>query len=109
MKGVLGNFMKQAQDMQDNMQKAQKELSNMEVVGESGGGMVKITMTGKHEVKSVDIDNVLLSDDKEMLEDLVAAAFNSAVQKVAKENEEKMSGMVSGVNLPPGLGDIFKA
>ena len=103
MKGGLGNLMKQAQEMQANMQKAQEELANLEVTGESGGGMVKITMTGKHEVRRVSIDDSLLSDDKDMLEDLVAAAINDAAHKVEATTQERMSGLTSGINLPPGM------
>jgi DNA-binding YbaB/EbfC family protein len=103
MKGGLGNLMKQAQEMQANMQKAQEELANLEVTGESGGGMVKITMTGKHEVRRVSIDDSLLADDKDMLEDLVAAAINDAAHKVEATTQERMSGLTSGINLPPGM------
>jgi hypothetical protein len=93
--------MKQAQQMQANMQKAQQELANMEVSGQAGGGMVKITMTGKHDVKRVEIEDVLFEDDKEMLEDLVAAAINDAVRQVEKTTQERMSGMLPpGMNLP---------
>jgi hypothetical protein len=101
MKGGMGNLMKQAQQMQANMQKAQQELANMEVSGQAGGGMVKITMTGKHDVKRVEIEDVLFEDDKEMLEDLVAAAINDAVRQVEKTTQERMSGMLPpGMNLP---------
>ncbi|GHA09250.1 nucleoid-associated protein [Arenicella chitinivorans] len=102
MKGGLGNLMKQAQAMQENMQKAQAELANIEVTGESGGGMVKLTMTCRHDVKSVTIDPELLSDpdDKEVLEDLIAAAMNDAVRKVEKTSQDKMSGLTSGLNIP---------
>jgi len=103
MKGGLGNLMKQAQEMQANMQKAQEELANLEVTGESGGGMVRITMTGKHEVRRVSIDDSLLADDKDMLEDLVAAAINDAAHKVEATTQERMSGLTSGINLPPGM------
>jgi DNA-binding YbaB/EbfC family protein len=103
MKGGLGNLMKQAQEMQASMQKAQEELANLEVTGESGGGMVKITMTGKHEVRRVSIDDSLLADDKDMLEDLVAAAINDAAHKVEATTQERMSGLTSGINLPPGM------
>ena len=99
-KGGMGNLMKQAQQMQENLQKAQEELSNMEITGESGGGLVSIVMTGKHEVKRVDIDQSLLEDDKDMLEDLVAAAINDAVHKVERTTQEKFSGMTSGLGLP---------
>lgn len=103
MKGGLGNLMKQAQKMQENMQKAQEDLANMEVEGQSGGGMVTVIMTGRHDVKRVSIDNSLMQDDKEMLEDLVAAAINDAVRKIEHETKEKMSGMAGGLSLPPGM------
>jgi DNA-binding YbaB/EbfC family protein len=103
MKGGLGNLMKQAKEMQENMEKAQAELANLEVTGESGGGMVKITMTGKHEVRRVLIDDSLLADDKDMLEDLVAAAINDAVHKVESTTRDRMSGLTSGLNLPAGM------
>lgn len=103
MKGGLGGLMKQAQKMQEEMQRAQGELANMEVVGQSGGGMVSITMTGRHEVRRVEIDPSLMEDDKEMLEDLIAAAINDAAHKVEDNNQEKMSGMTAGLNLPPGM------
>jgi len=103
MKGGLGGMMKQAQKMQENMQKAQEELADMEVVGKSGGGMVEITMTGRHDVKRVKIDDTLLTEDKDMLEDLIAAAVNDAVQMVEKTSSEKMSGMMGGMSLPPGF------
>lgn len=102
MKGGLGNIMKQAQAMQENMQKAQEELANVEVNGESGGGMVKLVMTCRYDVKSVSIDPELLGDveDKEMLEDLVAAAMNDAVRKVERTSQEKMAGLTGGINIP---------
>jgi len=103
MKGGLGNLMKQAQQMQANMQKAQEELANMEVTGESGGGMVKVTMNGRHEARRVQIDDSLLGDDKEMLEDLVAAAINDATHKVEALTQERMSSMTAGMNLPAGF------
>lgn len=103
MKGGLGNLMKQAQEMQANMQKAQEEIASMEVTGESGGGMVKITMTGKYEARRVSIDDSLLNDDKDMLEDLVAAAINDAAHKVEASTQERMSGLTTGLNLPPGM------
>lgn len=102
-KGGLGNMMKQAQKMQEEMQKAQQQLANEEVTGESGGGMVKVTMNGKHEVRQVQIDDTLVGDDKDMLEDLVAAAFNDATRRVAEKTEQSMSGLAAGLNLPPGL------
>jgi len=103
MKGGLGNLMKQAQQMQANMQKAQEEIASMEVTGESGGGMVKVTMTGRHEARRVEIDASLLGDDKEMLEDLVAAAINDAAHKVEAVTQERMAGMAAGLNLPAGF------
>lgn len=101
-KGGLGNLMKQAQEMQKNMQAAQEEVANMEVTGESGGGMVKVVMTGKHELIKVDIDESLM-DDKEMLEDLVAAAVNSAVRRVDELSKDKMGGLTAGMDLPAGM------
>jgi DNA-binding YbaB/EbfC family protein len=103
MKGGLGNLMKQAKEMQENMEKAQAELANLEVTGESGGGMVKVTMTGKHEVRRVSIDDSLMDDDKDMLEDLVAAAINDAAHKVESTTQERMSGLTSGMDLPAGM------
>ena len=103
MKGGIGNLMKQAQKMQEDMQKAQEELANMEVTGQSGGGMVKIVMTGRHDVKRVSIDDSLMGDDKDMLEDLLAAAVNDAVRQVEKNSQDKMSGMTAGMNLPAGM------
>jgi DNA-binding YbaB/EbfC family protein len=105
MKGGLGNIMKQAQKMQESMAKAQEELALMEVTGQSGGGMVTVVMTGKHAVKRVTIDDSMIGDDKEMLEDLVAAAFNDAVARVESETREKMSGITAG--LPAGLNLPF--
>ncbi len=103
MKGGMGNLMKQAQQMQAKMQKAQEELANMEVVGESGAGMVKVTMTGSHSVRRVEIDESLMEDDKEMVEDLVAAAFNDAVRRVEEQNKTKMSELTGGMQMPPGM------
>jgi nucleoid-associated protein EbfC len=103
MKGGIGQLMKQAQQMQAEMQKAQEEMARMSVIGESGGGMVKITMTCKHDVKSLDIDPSLLGDDREMLEDLIVAAFNDALRRVEETVKEKFSGMTAGLNLPPGM------
>jgi DNA-binding YbaB/EbfC family protein len=101
LKGGLGNIMKQAQKMQEEMQKVQEELAKMEIVGESGAGLVKVTMTGKHEVRGVRIDASLLDEDKDMLEDLVAAAVNDAVHKVESATQERMSGMLpAGMKLP---------
>ncbi|HUT42493.1 MAG TPA: YbaB/EbfC family nucleoid-associated protein [Gammaproteobacteria bacterium] len=103
MKGGLGNLMKQAQEMQANMQRAQEELASLEVTGESGGGLVKVTMTGKHEVRRVSIDDSLVGEDKDMLEDLVAAAVNDAVHRVESLTKERMTGLTAGLNLPPGM------
>ncbi|MGI9318143.1 MAG: YbaB/EbfC family nucleoid-associated protein [bacterium] len=100
MKGQLGNIMKQAQAMQENMQKAQEELANTEVIGQSGAGLVEIVMTCRHDVKKVSIDPALMEDDREVLEDLVAAALNDAVRKVEKTTEEKMGGLTAGLNIP---------
>ena len=103
MKGGIGQLMKQAQQMQAEMQKAQEEMARITVTGESGGGMVKLTMTCKHEVQALDIDTSLLGDDKEMLEDLVVAAFNDALRRVETTIKDRFSGMASGLNLPPGM------
>lgn len=103
MKGGLGNIMKQAQQMQENMQKAQAELETVEVTGESGAGLVKVTMTCRHDVRRVEIDPSLIGDDREMLEDLVAAAVNDANQRVEKTTQEKMSSLTAGMGLPAGM------
>jgi nucleoid-associated protein EbfC len=103
MKGGIGNLMKQAQKMQADMAKAQEEMANIEVTGQSGGGMVSVVMNCRHDVKRVSIDDSLLSDDKDMLEDLIAAAVNDAVRQVEKTSSEKMSGMTAGLNLPGGM------
>jgi len=103
MKGGLGNLMKQAQKMQEEMQRMQEELANMEVIGQAGGGMVSVVMTGRHDLKRVSIDDSLMQDDKEMLEDLVAAAVNDAVRQLEKTSQERMSGLTSGMNLPGGM------
>ena len=100
MKGGLGNIMKQAQAMQDNLRKAQEELAGIEVTGNAGGGMVTVTMTCRHDVRRVEIDESLMGDDKEVLEDLVAAAVNDAVRKAEKAAQEKMAGLTSGLNIP---------
>lgn len=102
MKG-MGNIMKQAQQMQANLEKAQKELADAEVTGESGAGMVKVTMNGRHDVKRVEIDPELMKDDKEMVEDLLAAAVNDANRRVEKMSQERMSEMTAGMGLPPGM------
>lgn len=103
MKGGLGNLMKQAQRMQENMQKAQAELATMEVTGQAGGGLVSVVMTGRHDVKRVSIDDSLFKEDKEMLEDLLAAAVNDAVRQVESNTQEKMAGLTAGMGLPGGL------
>lgn len=103
MRGDIGNLMKQAQAMQANMQKAQAEIALLEVTGESGGGMVKVTLTGKHQVKRVQIEPAVIGEDREMLEDLIAAAFNDAVQKVDAASQAKMAGLMGGMQLPPGM------
>jgi len=103
MKGGIGNLMKQAQQMQANMQKAQEEIANMEVTGQAGGGLVSVIMNGRHDVKRVNIDDSVFSDDKEMLEDLLAAAVNDAVRQIEKQTQDKYSGMTAGLGLPPGF------
>jgi DNA-binding YbaB/EbfC family protein len=103
MKGGLGNLMRQAQQMQETMKKAQAELAGLEVTGESGAGMVKVTLSGQHEAKKIQIEPKLLGEDKEMLEDLLVAAFNDAARKIAARSQEKYSGLMSGLNLPPGM------
>jgi len=100
MKGGLGNLMKQAQQMQENLRKAQEELAQIEVTGSAGGGMVEVTMTCRHDVRKVSIDDSLMEDDKEMIEDLLAAAVNDAVRKVEEITKEKMGGMMGGLNIP---------
>ena len=103
MKGGIGQLMKQAQQMQADMKKAQEEMASITVTGESGAGMVRITMTCQHQVQAVKIDDSLLDDDKEMLEDLITAAFNDSIRKVEKTVQEKFSGMTAGMQLPPGM------
>jgi DNA-binding YbaB/EbfC family protein len=103
MKGQLAGLMKQAQAMQDNLKKAQEELANIEVEGQSGAGLVKVVMTCKNEVRRVTIDPSLLADDKDMLEDLVAAAFNDAVRRGEATSAEKMGKLTAGMPLPPGM------
>ena len=103
MKGGIGQLMKQAQQMQAEMKKAQEEMESLTVTGESGAGMVRITMTCKHQVRALEIDDSLVGDDKEMLEDLIVAAFNDAVRRVEDTVQEKFSGMASGLSLPPGM------
>ena len=102
MKGNIAGLMQQAQKMQQEMQKAQDELANMVVTGEAAGGLVKVTMTGKHAVKRVEIDDSLL-EDREMLEDIVTAAVNDAVNRITTESQERMANMTAGLNLPPGM------
>jgi DNA-binding YbaB/EbfC family protein len=104
MKGQLGALMKQAQQMQENMRKAQEELATIEVEGQSGAGLVKVTITCKFKVKKVAIDPSLLGEDKDMLEDLVMAAMNDAVAKAEATTQAKMAGFTAGLNLPPGMG-----
>ena len=103
MKGGLAGLMKQAQQMQENMKRMQEQLATIEVEGQSGAGMVKVIMTCRHDVKRVTIDDSLLKDDKDMLEDLIAAAFNDAVRRVEATIQEKMGGMTVGMGLPPGF------
>ena len=102
-KGGMGNLMKQAQQMQENMKRAQAELANVEVEGQAGSGMVKVTMTCQHQVKRVIIDDSLVGDDKEMLEDLIVTAMNDAVRKVETTTQERMGGLMAGLPLPPGM------
>jgi DNA-binding YbaB/EbfC family protein len=103
MKGSISDLMQQAQKMQADMQKAQEELARAEVQGEAGAGLVKVVMTGRHDVKRVSIDDAVLSEDKEVLEDLLAAAVNDAVRKVEAHNRDAMAGLASGLNLPAGM------
>jgi len=107
MKGQIGKMMQQAQAMQGKMQEAQEELAKMEIHGESGAGLVKVVMTGKHEVKSVTIDPSVFDEDKEFAEDLIAAAMNDAVQRVASTTKERMSELTGGMNLPAGMNLPF--
>ncbi|HLD13200.1 MAG TPA: YbaB/EbfC family nucleoid-associated protein [Burkholderiales bacterium] len=100
MKGGLGNILKQAQAMQENLKRAQEELAALEVTGSAGGGMVRVTMTGRHSVKRVELDPSLLKDDKEVLEDLMAAAMNDAARKVEQVTQEKMAGVTGGMSIP---------
>ena len=103
MKGGLGGLLKQAQQMQENLKRMQEQLATVEVEGQSGAGMVKVVMTCKHDVKRISIDSSLMGDDKEMLEDLVAAAVNDAARRVEATTQEKMSGFTAGMGLPPGM------
>jgi hypothetical protein len=102
-KGGIGNLMKQAQQMQEKMQQAQAEIALLEVTGESGAGLVKITINGAHNVRRVEIDPSLLADDKDMLEDLIAAAFNDAARRIDETQKEKMANVSGGMQLPPGF------
>ncbi|MCY0966759.1 YbaB/EbfC family nucleoid-associated protein [Parathalassolituus penaei] len=102
-KGGMGNLMKQAQRMQEQMQKMQAQLAEAEVTGESGAGLVKVTMNGRHDVKRVELDDSLMSEDKELLEDLLAAAVNDAVRKIESNSQEQMSKMTAGMGLPAGM------
>jgi len=99
----MGNFLKQAQALQVNMQKAQAEIAALEIIGEAGGGMVKVTMNGRHEVKRVQIEPTVIGDDREMLEDLIAAACNDAVHRLEAASQAKMAGLMGGMPLPPGM------
>lgn len=107
MKGGLAGLMKQAQQMQANMKKAQEELATIEVEGQAGSGLVKVTMTCAHDVRRIQIDDSLIGDDKEMLEDLVTAAVNDAVKQAAAVSQQRMSGFTAGMNLPPGMNLPF--
>ena len=98
-----GNMMKQAMQMQANLKKAQEEIASMEVTGESGGGMVKVTMNGRHEASRVTLDPAVPLDDRDMLEDLIAAAINDATQRIESATQQKMSGVMGGMQLPPGM------
>lgn len=102
-KGGMNGLMKQAQEMQEKMQKMQEELANAEVTGQSGAGLVSVVMTGRHDVKRVTIDPSLMTEDKEVLEDLIAAAVNDAVRKIEQNTQKQMSGMTAGMQLPPGF------
>ncbi|QIZ75895.1 YbaB/EbfC family nucleoid-associated protein [Ferrimonas lipolytica] len=102
-KGGMGNMMKQAQKMQERMQQAQEEIAKMECTGESGAGLVKITMNGAHNVRRVEIDESLMEDDKEMLEDLIAAAINDAARRIEDDQKKRMAEVTGGMNLPPGM------
>ncbi|GDY27509.1 MULTISPECIES: YbaB/EbfC family nucleoid-associated protein [unclassified Agarivorans] len=102
-KGGMGNLMKQAQQMQDKMQRAQEEIAKMEVTGESGAGLVKVVMLGNHNVRRVELDESLMEDDKDMIEDLLAAAVNDAVRRVEEASKEKMGDVTGGMQMPPGM------
>ena len=101
--GGLGNIMAKAQEMQEKVQKMQEEVANMEVIGESGAGLIKVRMTGRHDVREVNIDSSLMNEDKEVLEDLIAAAMNDAVRRAEQGQQEKMSSLTAGIPMPPGF------
>ena len=103
MKGQLGQLMQQAQRMQEDLKRAQEEIARLEVTGSAGGGMVEVTMSGRHEVRRVRVDRKLMADDPEMAEDMIAAAVNDAVNKVAEASQQKLGGLGAGMNLPPGF------
>ncbi|MCP5209036.1 MAG: YbaB/EbfC family nucleoid-associated protein [Hahellaceae bacterium] len=103
MNGDMGELMKQAQKIQEQFQKAQEQIANMEVTGESGAGLVKVVMNGRHDVKKVSIDPSVMTEEKELLEDLLAAAVNDAVRRIEQTNKDKMSGMAAGMGIPPGF------
>ena len=103
MSGNIGNMMKQAQALQANMQKAQAEIALLEITGEAGGGMVRVTINGRHEARRVQIEPAVFADDRELLEDLVAAAFNDAVHKLEAARQAKIAGLMGGLQLPPGM------
>lgn len=107
MKGPLGQLMRQAQQMQEQMKRIQEEIANAEVTGESGAGMVKVTLSGGHQARRVEIDAAALEEDKEFLEDLIAAAINDASAKVEELSRERMAGATAGLNLPPGMNLPF--
>jgi DNA-binding YbaB/EbfC family protein len=103
MKGALGQIMRQAQEVQEKLRRAQEEVARMEITGESGAGMVKVTLDGRHQARKVEINPAALGEDKEFLEDLIAAAINDAAQKLDAASKEKMSAVAGGMNLPPGM------
>ncbi len=103
MRGALGNIMRQAQEMQEKVQQMQKDLAEMEVTGESGAGMVKATMNGKHELRAVMLSDEIMTEDKSVIEDLITAAVNDAVRRVEQQNKDKMADITGGLNLPPGM------
>jgi DNA-binding YbaB/EbfC family protein len=106
MKPDISNLLKQAQKMQSQMQEAQKELADMVVIGEAGGGLIRVEMTGRHNCKKTHFDNSLFDEDKEIIEDLITAAINNAVEKIEKTSRDKLSKLTSGIQLPTGLGDL---